>query len=321
MTKVAIVGGETHIAEITDLRGTALEIVGAAVRPDQSDWAAEHFGCPVEAEIGVLLETSKPDVVAVANENDLKAGTILVAFEAGCDVIADKPLAIAMEEQERIEAFLERHPERRLLNLLTLRGMPPWAALRDVLRRGEIGEPAFTHLRMAVRLKRAERPPWFLDVGRSGGLFLDLLIHGLDQIEWITGRRIVAVTANTGNLGFPDETNLRDHAAVYCELDDGSSAVAEGQRMLPDTKSSDYRVLVAGTKGYADLDQSEGSVLVTSAAGCEQRLDELPEPVSIVKDWLSGGNLVSQAASLRANRLAILATMSANSGQRLKVGE
>ena len=199
--------------------------------------------------------------------------------------------------------------------------MPLWAALRDVVQNGEIGEPAFTHLRMAVRWKRAERPPWFLDVGRSGGLFLDLLIHGLDQIEWVTGRRIVAVTANTGNLGFPDETNLRDHAAVYCELDDGSSAVAEGQRMLPDTKSSDYRVLVAGTKGYADLDQSEGSVLVTSAAGCEQRLDELPEPVSIVKDWLSGGNLVSQAASLRANRLAILATMSANSGQRLKVGE
>jgi len=72
-------------------------------------------------------------------------------------------------------------------------------------------------------------------------------------VEWLTGRRIVAFTANMGNLGFPEEKHLRDHAAVYCELDDESSALVEGQRMLPDTKGSDYRVHISGTKGYADL--------------------------------------------------------------------
>jgi predicted dehydrogenase len=179
--------------------------------------------------------------------------------------------------------------------------------------------PAFTHVRMAVQLKRAQRPPWFLDVRRSGGLFLDLLIHGLDQVEWLTGRRIAALTANTGNLGEPADPQLRDHAAVYCELDDGSAALVEGQRMLPGTKGSDYRVTVAGSCGLADLVLAPPSLTVTSPAGAEVAEKDLPSTVSVVADWLAGGSLVGQEASLRANRLALLATVAAQERRRLRV--
>ena len=257
-------------------------------------------------------------MVSVANENDRKAEVIVAALKSGCDVIVDKPLAITMDEQEEIESLLAKQRARRLIMLLTLRGQPVWAALRDVVRKGRIGTPAFTHVRMAVRLKRAERPAWFLDVRRSGGLFLDLLIHAVDYIEWLMGRRIVAMTANTGNLGNQDDGRVRDHAAVYCELDDGSAAVAEGQRMLPETKGSDYRVTVAGTHGYADLDMMADRLTVTTPAGADEVISERPEPVSVVADWLEGGDRVGQAASMRANRLAILATASAAEHQRVE---
>jgi myo-inositol 2-dehydrogenase/D-chiro-inositol 1-dehydrogenase len=257
--------------------------------------------------------------VAVANENDCKAEAVLAALAAGCDVIADKPLAITRTDQRRIERFLAAHPERRLLMLLTLRGQPLYSRLRDVVREGRLGVPAFTHVRMAVQLKRAQRPPWFLDVRRSGGLFLDLLIHGLDQVEWLTGRRIAALTANTGNLGEPADPQLRDHAAVYCELDDGSAALVEGQRMLPGTKGSDYRVTVAGSCGLADLVLAPPSLTVTSPAGAEVAEKDLPSTVSVVADWLAGGSLVGQEASLRANRLALLATVVAQERRRLRV--
>ncbi len=319
MTRIGIIGGETHIGEVTALRGTLLEIAGAAVRPEQTDWARQAFACQVFHDYHDLLAAAPLDCVAVANENDRKAEAVLAALKAGCDVIVDKPFAIGMTEQRQIEGYLMAHPERRLLMLLTLRGQPLWAALRDTVRRGAIGTPAFTHVRMAVRLKRERRPPWFLDVRRSGGLFLDLLIHGLDQVEWITGRQIVALTANTGNLGAPDERMLCDHAAVYCELDDGTSAVVEGQRMLPDTRESDYRVTVAGTRGYADLLMADKRLIVTTPEQANLAIAALPDPVSVVGDWLSGGKRVGQAASLRANRLALLATRSAAAGRRMKM--
>jgi hypothetical protein len=86
--------------------------------------------------------------------------------------------------------------------------------------------------------------------------------------------------------------------------------------MLPDTKGSDYRMTVAGTEGYADLVMGAG-VCVTDGDGAEQALAELPPVRSVVADWLDGGDLVPQEASVRANRLAILATLSAERGERI----
>lgn len=319
MKRVAIVGGETHIGEITQLVGTELELVGVVVREDQRERAAAEFEAPIFVDESELYARTGPEIVAVANENDRKAGTVLRALEEGCDVVADKPLAITLEEQERIEGHLSAHPDRRLLMLLTLRGSPLWAGMREQVRSGAVGSPAFCHVRMAVRLKREERPPWFLDVRRSGGVFLDLLIHGIDQVEWATGARITSLTATTGNLGDPADPHLRDHAAVFCELEDGGSALVEGQRMLPDTKGSDYRMLVAGTKGYADLSMAGNSLTITTSREADAAVAALPEPRSVVADWLAGGKLVDQAASLRANRLSVLATRAAEERTRLNV--
>lgn len=240
MKRIAIIGGETHMGEITQRAGKELEIVGVVVRENQRAQAAAEFKAPLFPDESALYSEVKPEIAAIANENDRKAQAVLRALKEGCDVVVDKPLAITMEEQEEIERYLDAYPKRRLLMLLPLRGNPLWAGMREVVQSGKIGVAAFCHVRMAVQLRRETRPPWFLDWRRSGGLFLDLLIHGLDQVEWVIGSRIEALAAATGNLGDPSDEGLHDHAAVFCELEGGASAVVEGQRMLPDTKRSDY---------------------------------------------------------------------------------
>jgi len=60
-----------------------------------------------------------------------------------------------------------------------------------------------------------------------------------------------------------------------------------------------------------------GAVTVTSPEGADVTVTDLPAPCSVVADWLSGGDLIPQEASLRANRLAILATISAERGRGL----
>jgi len=173
MRRVLIIGGETHIGEITALAGRCLEIVGGAVREEQLGAAGEQFACPVTTDWRQLLQDTPADLAAIANENDLKAEVILAALDAGLDVVVDKPLGTRLEDQEAIESQLAAHPERRLLNLLTLRGDPLWRGMHDLVAAGEVGTATFAHVRMAVQLKRHARPPWFLDSRRSGGLFLD----------------------------------------------------------------------------------------------------------------------------------------------------
>ena len=319
MNRTAVVGGETHLHEITRLEGSELTIVASAMKEDHRAAALPDASVPNFRDIGEMVRETAPAIVAVSNENDLKFPAVMQCLEAGCDVVVDKPLCLAMEHQDQLERYLAEHEGRRLLNLLSLRGDPPWMALQQQVRGGAVGTPAFVHVRMAVRLKRAQRPPWFLDVRRSGGLFLDLLIHGLDQVEWLTGARITAVTAATGNLSDAADAHLRDHASVYCELDSGATALVEGQRMLPETRNSDYRAHVAGTLGYADLAASPVSVRVTNPQAAEHPVETMPEECPIVADWVAGGSIVPQAASLRANRLALLATLSAEGHERIAV--
>ncbi len=318
MRRLGIIGGETHIGEVTALGGKRLDIRGACAASEAARANLEALGCPILPSIDELLATGL-DIVAVADANDARAEAVIPALEYGCDVIVDKPLCLAPDEQDRIETLLAENSERRLLMLLTLRGEPTYVGLRDVVQAGRIGAPVFTHIRMAVRLKREERPAWFLDSRRSGGLFLDLLIHGLDYLEWMTGRQVVSITASTGNLGNPDDDAIRDHASVYCILDDESTALVEGQRMLPDSKGSDYRVQVAGTQGTADLDLVANTVKVTDPAGADTAISLPTERISVVSDWLDNGDRIPQDACLRANRLALAATAAADSGEIMRV--
>jgi hypothetical protein len=127
------------------------------------------------------------------------------------------------------------------------------------------------------------------------------------------------MTATTGNASRPEDQWLRDHASVFCELEDGSTALVEGQRLLPATKGSDYRMQVVGTEGVADLVMG-GALTVTDAKGADVAVEALPEAVSVVADWLNCGNLVPAAASLRANRLAVMATVAAQWRERVTEG-
>ena len=168
MKRVAIIGGETHISEVTQLAGEEQQLVGAVDREDQRETAAATFQTAIFTDEAELYAQTNPEIVAVANENDQKARTVLQALAQGCDVVVDKPLALTLEEQEQIEAALRDLPKRRLLMLLTLRGQPLWAGMRAQVQADAMGAPAFCHVRMAVQLKRAARPPWFLDVRRAG---------------------------------------------------------------------------------------------------------------------------------------------------------
>lgn len=318
LRRTAIIGGETHLREVSSLDGSLLKIVATSMKEEVRKQQLPELAVPNYADADTLLQAEQPELVAIANENDLKASAVLKCLRAGADVIVDKPFALTLGEQAEIEQCLLEMPRRKLLVLLTLRGEPGYAGLRQAISSGDIGIPVMSHIRMAVRLKRALRPDWFLDSRRSGGLFLDLLVHGIDYLEWATGAAIAAMTAVTGNIGNRDDPHVRDHAAVFCEMTGGASALIEGQRMLPDTKGEDYRLFVAGTEGTLEFDWA-GNRLICTNKHEANKLIPLAARRSIVADWLEGGSLADQASSLRSNRLAVLATLAADQRQRITV--
>lgn len=321
--KVAIVGGETHIGEVTKLAGSRLEIVGAAVREEQMDAASKQFGGFVTTDFRLLLDRTRPEIVAVANENDRKAEVCLEALRRGMHVIADKPIAITLEDTRALRDAAAK-ANRRVLLLLTLRGHPEYRKAREIVLSGEVGEPLQIYGKMSVELKWGQRPLWFFDRRRSGGPILDLAIHMVDQFEWVTGRRLVEVFALERDSGRCDAPHLVDCGAALFRLDNGGTALLEFNRLMPGGTGSDYRLCVVGTRGQIDLRM--GAWLRVLTAGGWRSFDAalLGPPESVVENWLDAlenrvAALVPENASFRANEICCLAALSAAERARVPI--
>jgi len=324
---VSIIGGETHIGAITALNGKGLQIKGACVREDQISWAKDLFQTEVYTDAEEMLKACKPDIVGVANENDLKADAILRAFRHGCHVIADKPAAITIAELDAIERERQDH-DRRLLMLLTLRGHAQYCKLRELVSSGAIGEPIQCQAKMSVELKPDARPPWFLDQRRSGGPIVDLAIHSIDAVEWATGLRFTQVTAYQAHRTHPEMSELIDCGGALFKMSNGGTAFIQYNRVLPKGCGNDYRLDIVGTDGQIEFRlgkylrvQKEGNVIE------DFPLTDLPPNQSVVEDWLeslrnpSVSPLVPESASMRANFISCLAQNSADNGNTLNIDD
>ena len=107
--------GMSHLAaEVADVEidlcavGTRSESSGTAGRI--VEWFAGEFpdrqieACYGETVWDDIIDRHQPDVLFVATPDHLHTAPILAAIEAGCDVIAEKPLCLTCEEADRIIA-------------------------------------------------------------------------------------------------------------------------------------------------------------------------------------------------------------------------
>ena len=324
---VAIVGGETHIKEITSLNGSGLKIVGTVVRKEQVAWARESLQAEVYTKMEDLMAAHSPRIIVVANENYRKPAVIKHAITSGCHVIADKPAALNITELDEMELMAKDYKSRFLM-LLTLRGHAQYRKLRDLVASGAIGEPIQCQAKMSVELKPQARPPWFLDQRLSGGPILDLAIHSIDAVEWVSGLRLASVTSYQANISRPQMTQLVDSGVCLFRLENGGTAFIQFNRVLPAGCGNDYRLDVVGTEGQIEF--RLGRYLRLQKKGNAIKdfpLVDLPSNQSVVADWLKSlddpqySPLVPDAVSYRANRIACLAQSSADSGKTVAIDD
>ena len=144
----------------------------------------ERYGAKSYDEMSQFLKAV--DIVDICAPSHIHLELCLRAVEARKPTICEKPLALSVADCETIiEAFETRNVPLQVAHVL--RFSPQYQAMREVIRRGEIGSPA------VVRLSRLSFAPnrgsesWFSDVRKSGGLPFDLMIHDLDYARWIAG--------------------------------------------------------------------------------------------------------------------------------------
>lgn len=229
MTRIGIVGagsmGAVH-AGAWDLLDADLVGVTAA-EPDIAEALATRHGARSFPNVSSLL--AEVDVLDVCAPTHLHAEMVLAAADAGVHVICEKPLARSVEQGAQARAACE-HAGVRLLVAHVVRFFPEYAAARDAVLRGAIGQPAIVRLARNSFQPRKAANNWFLDETKSGGLVFDLMIHDLDYARWIAGD-VASVYARSIKQAHPDAPV--DHALAILRHRSGALSHVEASWAHP----------------------------------------------------------------------------------------
>ncbi|MGN6758182.1 MAG: Gfo/Idh/MocA family protein [Thermomicrobiales bacterium] len=259
------------------------------------------------------------DVVGVAAVNNERGRIVCDILAAGLHVIADKPLCTTLDDLAAIEAAWRRG-DRLLSVMLEKRLWSPTLAARDLLAAGELGDLALVWASAPHRLRRATRPAWMFDPARYGGILNDLAIHDLDLILWLSGAQAGQVQGLAGNRANQDAPGFEDYGQVLLRTADGVLATTEVHWFSSDAAPyhGDYRLLLTGTAGTAEVRWASGEVIVATHR-TPPRHAALSPAGSIAEDFFTAlatdsEPLLGAPDVLTATRVALLAQTHANDG-------
>ncbi|MDP9484507.1 MAG: Gfo/Idh/MocA family oxidoreductase [Actinomycetota bacterium] len=201
--------------------------------------AARH-GAEAATSVDELL--GGVEAVVIASPTDTHVEYLLRAAEGGIPAFCEKPIAMDLDETDRaIEAVGEAGIPVQIGFMR--RFDTGYRAAHELVASGDLGE---------VTLVRGHThdtaPPHEPYIPRSGGVFIDMLIHDIDILRFVTGAEPFEVLATGSNRAMEVFARYGDLAtvAVTAHMDDGSLAVLSGTRQDP--LGYDIRMEVFGTK-------------------------------------------------------------------------
>jgi predicted dehydrogenase len=225
---------EIDVVALAEPSAAALELA-AADRP-----AAARY-----ADVGAALAHPDLEACLVATPTPSHPEIVATALDAGLHVLCEKPLSL---DPTAGDALGPRAAAGGLVLQVGLwrRFSPPWRAAKERIDEGEIGTPLYVRL---AQWDGDPPPPGFCDPAVSGGLAVDCGVHEYDLAEWLTGRRVVRVSA--WSLPIVDEDVGRagdvDNLVAVLELDGGAVATVDLSRNA--RFGDDVRTEVLGSGG------------------------------------------------------------------------
>jgi len=129
-----------------------------------------------------MLESEDLDIVSVCTPPSTHANLSIAAAEHGCNVFVEKPMAISLEECNKMITAAERNGVKLAINA-NYRWLPEYVCAKKHVENKIIGDPYFI---------RIEEFCWNLPDARrsmrkqSSLLILEMAVHYIDLIRWLS---------------------------------------------------------------------------------------------------------------------------------------
>ena len=198
----------SHAHAAQQLDGVALQAI-AEVDEARRATFAQQYDCAGEHSLDALLRRDDVDLVVLALPHRLHADAAIQALQAGKHVLVEKPMAMSVEECDRMLAAAQS--AGRLLTVgLTHHFHPVPAAARDLIRSGRLGRLVWATETQYSQRRLGSNPAWLFERSEGGGQLLANGVHFIDRLMMLAGSPVVAAKALVGSFfnAYPSDDGI-----------------------------------------------------------------------------------------------------------------
>jgi phthalate 4,5-cis-dihydrodiol dehydrogenase len=212
----------THILRALDAYDNIIVTAACDVREDAlAAFRATRPGSTYSS-VEEMAESDEVDAIYVATPNYLHCEHVLQAIANGKDVIVEKPVAITLEECDRMIKGAADAGVRVLAGHTHSFDAPIAAMTKLIHEDGLVGDLYMLHNAFYTDWMYRGRVADELDTSRGGGVVFRQGPHGVDIIRQLAGRRATRVTARTSQL----DSQRPTHGSYTAMIEFGPDVVA-----------------------------------------------------------------------------------------------
>lgn len=201
-----------------------------------------------------LLAVDEVEAVYIASPVICHREQAMAAAKAKKHILIEKPIALSVEEAEVIANACKENGVKLGVALM-MRFHSYHQKIKEIIAEGKLGE---------IVSMRGQFTCWFPDMPNNwrqakatagGGAFMDMGVHCLDLLQYLSGLQVKEVAAISGTQIFDYE--VEDAAGVVMRMNNGAIAYVDANFNLPD----------AGVVSKLEIYGTEGSIVASGTLG------------------------------------------------------
>lgn len=177
-----------HADAIKNIKDARLAAVCDKVESAMAPYIEEYNAIPY-TDFNEMLRNPLIDIVCICTPSGLHAPLAEQAAAAGKHIILEKPMAMTIEEADRIIEAADKN-RVKLAVVHPNRFRPAVRELRKIIDSGALGK--ISHALCTVNWNRNQeyydQSPWRGTKEHDGGVLMNQAIHNLDLLLWFMGR-------------------------------------------------------------------------------------------------------------------------------------
>lgn len=171
-----------------------------------------------------LCEDPEVEAVCIVTNTASHPEMIRIAMEAGKHVFCEKSLADTVEACKEVEKIVVAHPDLIFMLGFMRRFDENYRLAKEKIDRGDIGKVVLVRCYSEDPISIIEGNLAYAP--RSGGQFIDMSIHDIDLIRWITGSEPRSLWAIGGCFEYLQYKDWDDGDNVSCLVQCENDAMA-----------------------------------------------------------------------------------------------